>query len=264
MHAFNKLDVPENSLGIHWFGQNSFALKDSVGTVILIDPHFRRDRSPEEFIHPFSPLDESELKTDLVLLTHEHGDHTCLESLQRIYAAHPNARYYGPAESIDHLRKLRIKDDLLLVVTAGDVFLAGSAKICAVYSKPPKGVPEEGIPIPDVEHLGYVIEFGGVRVYVSGDPINTLSKHDELLMPIIQCKPDIGFITTHPTEGEFPYFEGSIELASKLGLKTVVPAHYDCYVQRTFDPYVWAACFPEDGPRPCVIGYDESIVYRPT
>ncbi len=263
MHAFNKLYVPENNLGIHWFGQSSFALKDSAGTVLLIDPHFRRNRPPEEFVHPLSPLDESELKIDLVLLTHDHGDHTCPESLQRINAAHPAARYFGPAESIEQLRKLGVPDDLMLVVTAGDIFQAGPATISADYAKPPYGVPEEGIPIPDVEHLGYVIEFGGARVYVSGDPINTLSKHDELLRPIIQCKPEIGFITTHPTEGEFPYFEDSIELASKLGLKTVVPAHYDCYVQRTFDPYLWAAGFPESGPKPCIIAYNESIVYQP-
>ncbi len=55
-------------------------------------------------------------------------------------------------------------------------------------------LPEDGIEPPDVTHLGYVVEIGGVRVYISGDPINTFAEcvcvhgggggGDELLEPI--------------------------------------------------------------------------------
>jgi L-ascorbate metabolism protein UlaG (beta-lactamase superfamily) len=48
MHAFEKLKIPENNLGIHWFGQNSFALKDSAGTILMVDPYFPRERPPGE------------------------------------------------------------------------------------------------------------------------------------------------------------------------------------------------------------------------
>ena len=263
MHKLEKIMVPENSVGIHWFGQNSFAFKDAEGTILLLDPYFPRTRPPDKFIHSLPPLDEREIKTDYVVLTHDHGDHTCPESLLRINAAYPKTCYYGPAASIARLVKLGFSGDLLTVVTAGDRIQLGSIVLHPVWSKPPDGVPQDGIPRADTEHLGYVIEMGRVRIYVSGDLIHTFSQHAELLAPIINLHPDIGFLTTHPTEGEFPDFAGSVEMAVKLGLKNAVPAHYDCFVKRTFDPTAWASGFQDASPKPILIAYNESIVYHP-
>ena len=75
-------------------------------------------------------------------------------------------------------------------------------------------------------HLGYVVETDGVRVYISGDPVNTFAEHEALLAPIRHLEPDIGLLTNHPSEGEFPFFAGSAKMASMLGLKAAVPAHY--------------------------------------
>jgi L-ascorbate metabolism protein UlaG (beta-lactamase superfamily) len=261
MHAFEELKLPENNIGIHWFGQNSFALKNASGVIIMVDPYFPRERPVGEFIHSAPPVDESEIRIDIVLLTHDHGDHTHPESLLRIHAAHPNVCYYGPAESMTRLMELGVPSEQLRVMAAGDTQQADSITLHALCSKPAAGDLENNIPAPDVEHLGYVIEMGSARVYISGDLIHTFSRHDELLSPIIQLKPDIGFLTTHPTEIEFPDFEGSIEMAVKLGLKVAVPAHYGCFEQRTFAPNIWAGGFPEYGPKPLVIGYNESIIY---
>ena len=76
MHPLVNLKVPEGSIAVHWFEQSSFALKDSTDTIIQIDPYFPRNRPSDRFIHTDPPLDESELPTDFVLLTHAHGDHT--------------------------------------------------------------------------------------------------------------------------------------------------------------------------------------------
>jgi L-ascorbate metabolism protein UlaG (beta-lactamase superfamily) len=261
MHSFESLEVPQGAVGIHWFGQNSFAFKDTAGTTLLVDPYFPRDRPGRKFIHRQPPLDERTLKTDFVLLTHEHGDHTCPESLFRIHAAFPSARYCGPKESIARLKEIGIPEELLSPITAGDTVWLGTVTVHAIWAKPPAGIPEESIPTPDVEHLGYVLDVGAVRVYVSGDLINTFAKHDNLIGPIAKLKPDIGLLTTHPTEGEFPFFEGSVEMAVKLKLKAAVPAHYGCFIKRTYDPHLWAAGFPSDGPTPIIIPYNEAIVY---
>ena len=95
----------------------------------------------------------------------------------------------------------------------------GAITVHATWSKPPLGAPAEGIRPPDVQHLGYVIAIGGVRVYVTGDLINTFAAHDELIAPVAALAPEIGLLTMHPTEGEFPFFEGAVEMAVKLGLK---------------------------------------------
>jgi L-ascorbate 6-phosphate lactonase len=263
MHAIEKLEVPDRCLGIHWFGQNSYAFKGPQGTILMVDPYFPHDRPSSEFIHSSPPLDESELPVDVVLLTHDHGDHTCPESLLRIHAASPRARFLGPHESIQRLKDLAIPEKLLTVLTAGEAAQVGALKIHTLYSKPPQGVPAEGIPVPDVDHFGYVIEIGAVRVYVSGDLIYSFARHADLLQPVRQLQPEIGFLTTHPTEGEFPDFEGSVEMAVKLGLKAAVPAHYNCFVKRTFDPNHWAAGFPKDGPKPVILAYNEPVLYCP-
>jgi hypothetical protein len=74
-------------------------------------------------------------------------------------------------------------------------------------------------------------------------------------------EPDIGLLTTHPTEGEFPFFDGSVRTAQRVGLKAAVPAHYACFVKRNYDPREWAAQFPPGGPEPRIIPYNQSIVY---
>ena len=91
--------------------------------------------------------------------------------------------------------------------------------------------------------------------------INTLADHDELIAPIAALEPDIGFLTVHPTEGEFPFFDAGVLLAQKLGLETAVPSHYACFVKRTFDPQEWASLFPDGGPRPMIIPWNSHIVY---
>jgi L-ascorbate metabolism protein UlaG (beta-lactamase superfamily) len=130
-----------------------------------------------------------------------------------------------------------------------------------VYSKPPDGDARAGISPPDVAHLGYVIEADGLRLYFTGDPINTFSEHDGLVEAVAALKPDIGFMTTHPTEGEFPFFDGCVSMAKRIGLKTVVPAHRSCFVKRDYDPKEWAAKFSPDGPRPFIIPWNSHTIY---
>jgi hypothetical protein len=101
----------------------------------------------------------------------------------------------------------------------------------------------------------------GIKLYVTGDAINTFADHDALLAPIAALEPDIGFLTTHPTEGEFPFFAGSVKLAQKLGLRTAVPAHYACFAKRTYDPQAWADLFPPGGPKPLIIPWNSRVLY---
>jgi len=93
------LHIPKGSVGIHWFEQNSYAIKDSHGTIALIDPYFPHNRPSDVFVHTEPPLDESQLPTNYVLVTHAHGDHTCSETLSRISKNWSGAIYIGPKES---------------------------------------------------------------------------------------------------------------------------------------------------------------------
>ena len=76
MHPFAELKVPPGSVGIHWFEQNAYALRDSQGTITLVDPYFPHQRPPERFLRPTPPVIEADLPSHNVLLTHDHSDHT--------------------------------------------------------------------------------------------------------------------------------------------------------------------------------------------
>ena len=245
-------NVPERGVAISWFGQNSYALKDSTGSVVLIDPYFPLDRPAEKFIHGVRPVEEENLKTDAVLLTHDHGDHTCIESLTRLLGANPEMAVIGPPESVERLEAEGITANLWPVV-AGETRAAATMNVHAVYSKLPGDA--EGC-----MHLGFVIETGGGRVYVTGDPQNDFADRRELIEPVRSLAPDIGLLTTHPDEGEFPYFDGSARMAEKIGLKVAIPSHYGCFVKRTFDPFIWADSFPGKTPERVIIPYRGTVM----
>jgi len=262
MHSLALLAVPQGSVGIHWFEQNSYAIKDSHSVIVQIDPYFPHNRPAERFVHPEPPLDEGELPTNFVLLTHDHLDHTSPETLARIHRYWPGARYVGPEESIKRiLDETEIDENHTEVIAAGESVEIETMKVHAVYAKPPDGDPKAGIKPANVTHLGYVVESGDMRLYFSGDEINTFADLNDLVQPVADLHPDIGFITMHPTEGEFPFIDGSIKMAQLMGLKTVVPAHYSCFVKRDYDPSEWAAQFPSDGPKPLIIPANSHIIY---
>jgi L-ascorbate metabolism protein UlaG (beta-lactamase superfamily) len=264
MHPFEDLVVPDGTVGIHWFGQSSFGLKNSAGTIVQVDPYYPRERPADRFIHSRPPLDETSLRTDYVLLTHDHGDHTCLESIDRLRGSYPDARFIGPPESAQRLDGAGIDGARIKTVTAGDTASMGTMSAHTVWAKPPAGDADSDIAPPDVQHLGYVVDIDdSLRVYLSGDPINTFAEHDSLLDPIRQLQPSIGFLTNHPTEGEFPFFEGSCKTAASLGLKAATPAHYGCFVTRDYDPREWASHLSDDT-EPLIIAYNQSVIYAPS
>jgi L-ascorbate metabolism protein UlaG (beta-lactamase superfamily) len=262
MHPFEDLNVPVGHVGIHWFGQSTIGLKHPDGAILQVDPYYPRDRPPDRFLHARAPLMEEALHTDLVLLTHDHGDHTCIESIDRMRNAYPDVRFVGPPESCSRIRESGVGTDHITEVTAGDTTTMGPFTARTVLAKPHGGDADAGIDPPDVQHLGYVVDTGDVRLYISGDPINNFADHEELLAPIRSLEPHIGFLTNHPEEGEFPFFDGSGRTAGALGLQTAVPTHYGCFVSRDYDPGQWARHLPI-GVSPLIIPYNQSVVYRP-
>lgn len=250
------IQVPDSSLAIFWFGQNSFALKNSTGTVTLIDPYFPHDRPEEKFIHRLPPVDETKLKADVIVLTHDHGDHTCIESIARLLTANPDMEIIGPPESIERIETEGL-DAQLVPVVAGESRPAASMTVHAVFSK---------LPHPSVNcmHLGYVIDTGGNRVYVSGDPQNDFAEVASLVDSVRDLKPEIGLLTTHPTEGEFPFFDGSSKIAGRIGLEVAVPSHYGCFVKRTYNPFEWADAFQGSTPQRIVIPYRGAVLLSVT
>ncbi len=263
MHPLAELTVPDGTIALHWFEQSSFAFKDSQGTTILIDPYFPHERPADRFIHAEPPLDEATLPVDYVLLTHDHMDHTHPETLRRVYQASPSAKFVGPVESIARIiGEVGVPGRQTITVQIGNQIELGTMMLNVVYAKPPGGDPSANIKPPDVTHLGYLVRAGERVIYLTGDPINNFADHDELIAAVAIHQPELGFMTTHPTEGEFPYFPGCVAMAEEIGLRHVVPVHRACFVKRDYDPQTWAGHFRPDGPQPLIIPHNSHLLYN--
>lgn len=263
MHPFTQTAVPDGAAAVHWFEQSSFAVRDAAGTLTLVDPYSPHDRPAGRFIHAEPPMDEAAWPADFVLLTHAHGDHTDPETLARLHAAAPAARYLGPQESIDRIvAETPVAPAQCTAVAAGERVRIGTMAAHAVYAKPPGGDPDAGIAPPDTTHLGFVVEAGRHRLYFTGDPINTFAEHESLTAPVAALQPTAAFLTNHPTEGEFPYFDGCVRMAQRCRAALACPAHYACFVARDYDPAAWAAAFPAGGPPTRIIPRNSHVVFR--
>jgi L-ascorbate metabolism protein UlaG (beta-lactamase superfamily) len=260
MHPFDTLTVPSDHLAVQWLGQSSFALKSPGGAVVLIDPYFPHERPAEKFEHAEPPLNEADLAVDGVLLTHDHSDHTHDETIARICDTSPDAIYAGPHESAERAKGAGVAAEKFSVVDAGDCAAIEDITAHFVFAKPPEGDPARDIDPPDVTHLGMVVVAGAVRVYFSGDPINTFGELPAMTEPVRALAPSVGWLTNHPTEGEFPYFDGCVLMAARVGLDAVYPSHCQCFAKRTYDTGHWAAQFAGVGPTPRIMGYGQTVI----
>lgn len=230
--AIQEHTVSAGSVAIWWLGQNSYVVQ-SQSVCIMVDPFFSRPGSPERYIHREAPLRADDLCPDAVFCTHNHSDHTDPEFLAGLARKSSRTRFYGPPESAEEMRSAGVPADRLRAVTPGDEVITGEASVTVVLSKTSAAS--------DVAHYGYVIDVGGPRVYNSGDIMRGATGEPTIVGPIREAAPHVALITTSPVEEEFPDFEEGAALAVAIGAQVAIPAHYDCFAKRTFDPAPFAA-----------------------
>ena len=120
-------------------------------------------------------------KADLVLITHQHGDHMDLKALDMI-------RTEKTQVVLTEICAQQAKGGT--VMKNGDVKTIGGLKVEAVPAYNLVHMRSEGKPFhPKGEGNGYVITFGDKRVYVAGDTENTmevkkLEKIDVAFLPM--------------------------------------------------------------------------------
>ncbi len=231
MLDFTSVAVQEGSYALLPLGQHSFLLK-TARRLIAFDPYLTADK--ERLVAP--PIGPEELADcDLILGSHDHGDHIDRPSLPAMARAATHAVMVVPEAVRSTVpwptERLRGMND-------GGVLECDGIRVTAIASAHEllDRNPATGL----FPCLGYVVETDGVTAYHSGDCCiyeglqTKLSRwtFDLMMLPINgrdakRLKNDcIGNMT----------YQEAVDLAGALHPKLVVPAHFDMFAMNLGNP----------------------------
>ncbi|MCH7758850.1 MBL fold metallo-hydrolase [Patescibacteria group bacterium] len=168
---------------------------------ILIDPG--------HLLFDDSLLKEHWINIDVLLVTHKHGDHCHADSIKEILK-NPQTKFYASQEVAEAYPELTLQ-----IVKVGEVIDSGEIKIEVVkavhgFIPPLKGGKEI------FENIGYIIDDGDARAYLTSDTIcfDHGYQADIVFIPICNHGLVMG-----------PFEAGLF--AQAAGAKLVIPVHYD-------------------------------------
>lgn len=227
---------PAGAVALWWLGQASFVLKGD-GVVVYVDPYLRvsdRRLSPP----PFAP--DVVTNADLVLLTHDHGDHVDSETLPGLARASAQARFVAPRPIAGRVAEL-IGAPGRVIPAAADEPMSLEVRGSRVEVQPVPAKHEEfDRTEPGYPYLGYSIGLGGVIVHHSGDTI----PYDGQIERVRAHRVDVALLpingrdfyrTRAGTIGNFDYREAA-EFATQIGAKVAIPMHYGMFRGNTVPP----------------------------
>ena len=176
---------PGNCLSLYWLGQAGFVI-DAHGRRVVIDPYlsdslaakYRATAFSHERMMP-APVTPDQLgPVDLVLCTHHHTDHMDGETLAALASRLPDLKFVVPAAARDlAMQRIGVGEDRLIEVDAGArLRLDGLALHVTRAAHEALERDEAG----RHRFLGYGMDFGGLRIFHSGDTIPFEGQDEEV------------------------------------------------------------------------------------
>lgn len=173
---------------------------------------FKIKKDKTIYIDPFK-ISEDE-KADLILISHEHFDHCSPEDIEKVIGN--NTTIIVNSNALSKVSKLPVKN--IIVANPGKEIEVNEIKVKAVPAYNTNKYRSPGVhfhPKQD-EHVGFIIEINGIKVYHSGDT-DVIPEMD-----MIHC--DIALL---PVSGTYVMTaEEAVEAVGKIKPKVVVPMHY--------------------------------------
>ncbi len=212
------------SLGVDWLGQSGFLLHWPTGLVVCIDPYLSHSKmagGTRERLTPI-PVPVSQLRADLVITTHDHGDHFDEVTIRPI-AESPEPTFIGPSSCREHWLAMGLPGERFLRLDQGESLDIAGARVTGIYVKHTSGSAEDAI--------GVMIEAAGFRVYHVGDSELT----DALLEQVRQLRPDLLMVPINGQGGNMDARQAA-QLTQEAQPRVVVPIHYGMIPMNTADP----------------------------
>jgi len=159
--------VAPGSLGAWWLGGSGFIFKTPAGRQIWIDPYLS-DAVQTMFgvARAFpAPITAEEAEPDIVISTHWHEDHLDPGCIPELARRRPGAKFVMPPTAMAHALSWGLAPAQVVPFVQGQVLELGEVKLTAIVARHEAGI--AGWEVPDA--LGVVFDFGGLRLFHTGD-----------------------------------------------------------------------------------------------
>ncbi len=232
----------QSGFRLWWLGQSGFLLQWR-GRHLLFDPYLSDSltRKYAETDKPHVRMSERAIDParldfiDIVTSSHNHTDHLDADTLRPILSVNPDIRLVVPEANRAFVAD-RLGCEAGFPIGMNDTFVKDIGEF-RFYGIPAAHNEVERDDLGQCKYLGYVVEFGGNRIYHSGDTLWFRGLED-ILMPFAV---DVAML---PINGNRPErrvagnlsAEEAAQLGKDMGAGCVIPHHYHLFEFNTEDP----------------------------
>jgi len=233
LEDIKKTSCQWKQIAFWWLGQNSFIYKgenEVVCTDLYLSEGSQRQTPP-----PLKP--EQIDNADVVLCSHDHGDHLDPETIKIIAEKSPKSLFVVPRPATKRILSLGIPSGRVIPLNADETKEIKGVQITGIKASHEffDEHPELGFP-----YLGYVIKLNGVTFYHAGDTI----VYEGLLTTLKNWEFDAVFVPINGRDatryrnhclGNMT-FQEAVDLVGNLKPGLAVPMHYDMFAHNSEDP----------------------------
>lgn len=262
---------PEGALAVWFIGQAGFILKFPSGTVCYLDP-WLSDLSGGPRAYPI-PLDPHLIAhCDILLTSHDHGDHIDQDADPIIMRRSPQATWVAPLAAESLVRRLGGTAERTVLLHGDDAATVKGVRITslpsahygffseerysadeeAYYAAIPATLPAERRGAE--RFLGFVLECDGFAVYHAGDNngyrgfLERLARWPRFDLMLLPINGRDWFRDRQGVIGNFTAREAA-QVAHHAHAALLVPYHYDGFTGNSEYPDVLVRYTQTDGPR---------------
>ncbi len=237
----DSLLTDEEQFHLWWLGQSGYLLQWK-GKRILIDPYLSDSLTKKYALtdKPHTRMSELVIKPELLknitVLTssHNHTDHLDEETLVPVLQNNPGIQFIIPEANRSFVAtRAKCENDFPVGLSDGMSVTVDGFTFHGIPAKHNEIDRDEN---GNCRCMGYVIEFGGYRIYHSGDTL-LFEGMVELLQPFavdLALLPINGNKPERKVAGNLDCRE-AVELAKAIHAKCVIPGHYDMFSFNTAD-----------------------------
>ena len=203
------------NLTIRWIGQGGYLLSDGANE-ICIDPYLSNvvDRVAHRGRMVKAPFLPEELRSDVVICTHNHLDHVDIDAIPLMKKE--NMLFLAPTDAKQTLLDCGVTR--YEPFDEGTTVQIGNFALTAVFA-------DHSVPA-----VGVIVKHGGRTLYFSGD-----TEYHERLEELAAYGIDVMVICINGRLGNMNV-EEAIRLTEILSPKVGIPTHYGMFESNTEDP----------------------------